>query len=451
MPLPHFHKSCPPSTQVASPSDDPSNYPSSTPSDDDIRNSLPLGWNPIPTPSERRPTLILVLSLVLAFLICVFIVGCVFWRKSIIKRRRRDLEAEFKKHHSEHSAAEEAKNMAEKESKAKLKILARATARWKAGIRARQRKGKRVVTAKSSQPHQPSHSLNNSRSRLTVSIISRTSSRRSSVVSLTDDLSQPIIDECPSPMTLPLDAISTPTTSPVATSPPAYHHDGQAPPVIYSNISHTTSLDRQSSLFRANSSTPNPFHAAHVATDDKTLLARLVDLASRPPEETSTDALDACDTLVSAPAWRDELEEIPPDLIISNYHPPTCFASSLFPPPPSKEHMATGNLYDYSFSFEDTAALEPEPSAPPFHLDSAPLDDHQIVPSAPPLLDDTDFLDVHSSAPQFDVVEDNPAGQDHDRMSPASRLPSSANVPSLSASRPDVRARDDIALPGYRP
>ena len=453
--IPSFSKTCPSPTQEASPSDDPEEYPSPMPTAD-IRDSLPLGWKPAPTVNESRPTLILVLSLVLAFIICVFIIGCVFWRKSIIKRRKRDLEAEFKKRHSKPSAAEEAKNLLEKESKAKLKILARATARWKANIRhaARQRKGKRVVTARSSQPHQPSHSSNSSRSRLTVSLHSRTSSRRSSVVSLPDDISQPIIEECPSPMSSPLDAISTPTISPIGTSPPAYHHDGLALPVIHSNISHATSLDRQPSSFRVNSPTPNSFHAAHVATDDKTLLARLVDLASRPPEETSTGVLDASDTLVSAPAWHDELEEIPPDLIIPNDHPPTCLASSLFPPPPSKEHMATGDLYDYSFSFEDMAALEPEPSAPPFHLDSAPpLDDHQIVPSAPPLLDDTDFLvDVHPSAPQLDVGEENPMGQDHDRMSSASGLPSSDNLPSSSsASQRDIRVRDDITLPGYRP
>jgi hypothetical protein len=329
--------------------------------------------------------------------------------------------------------------MAEKESKAKLKILARATARWKANIRqaARQRKGKRVVTARSSQPYQPSHSSNNSRI-LSVSLHSRTSSRRSSVVSLPDELSS---------MSLPFDPISTPTISPVATSPPAYHHDGQALPVIYSNISHATSLDRQSPSFRVNSSTSNSFHTAHVATDDKTLLARLVDLASRPPEETSTDALDACDTFVSAPAWHDGLEDIPSDLVVSNDHPPTSLASSLLPPPPSKEHMAIGDLYDYSFSFEGTAALEPEPSAPPFHLDPGPLiDDHQIIPSAPPLLDDTEFpVDAHPSAPQLDVGEENPAGQDHDRMSSVR----SSDV--SSAPRMDIEVRDDITLPGYRP
>jgi len=271
------------------------------------------------------------------------------------------------------------------------------------------------------------------------------------VVSLSDESAQPIIDECPSSMSLPLDAISTPTISPMATSPPAYHHDGQPLPVIYSNISHTTSLDQQSSSFRVNSSTSGSFRAAHVATDDKTLLARLVDLASRPPVESSTDELDACDTLVSAPAWHEELEEIPPDFFIPNDHPPTCLTSSLFPPPPSKEHMAIGDLYDYSFSFEGTAALESEPSAPPFHLDPAPLmDDHQIVPSAPPLLDDTEFLvDVHPSAPQLDAGEENSMGQDHDRM--ASGLPSS-DVPSLSsASRQGIGVRDDIILPDYRP
>ena len=386
----------------------------------------------------------------LAFVICFFIIGCVFWRKSIIKQRKKDIEAEFKKRHPKRQSkpAEDAKNMVEKESKAKLKILARATARWKANIRhaARQRKGKRVVTTRSSLPYQPSHSSNNSRI-LSVSLHSRTSSRRSSVVSLPDELSQPFIDEPPSSMSLPLDPISTPTISPVATSPPAYHHDGQALPVIYSNISHATSLDRQASSFRVNSSTSNSFHTAHVATDDKTLLARLVDLASRPPEETSIDALDACDTLVSAPAWHDELEDIPSELIISNDHPPTCLASSLFPPPPSKEHMATGDLYDYSFSFEGTAALEPEPSAPPFHSDPGPLiDDHQIIPSAPPLLDDIEFQVDVPSAPQLDVGEETPAGQDHDRMP---SVPSSSDL--SSASRKDIEVRNDITLPGYRP
>ena len=448
---PSFSKFCTSSTQAASSSDDRSDDPTPTP-DDDIRNSLPLGWSPTPTPNESRPTLILVLSLVLAFFICVFIIGCVFWRRSVTKRRKKDLEAELKKRHSKSSAAEDAKNMVEKESKAKVKVLARATARWKSNIRhaARQRKGKRVVTTRSSQPHQSSHSSNTSLRRHSVSLPSRTSSRRSSVVSLPDELSQPIIDECSSPMSLPLDAISPPTISPIATSPPAYHHDGQALPVIYSNISHAASLDRQSSSFRANGSTSNSFYAAHVATDDKTLLARLVDLASGPPEETSTDALDACDTLVSAPAWHDELEEIPSDHIISNDHPPSCLASSLFPPPPSKKHMATRDLYDYSFSFEGTAALESEPSAPPFHLDPAPpMDDHQTVPSAPPLLDDTEFLvGVHPSAPQLAAGE-NPTGQDHDRM--ASGLLSS-ELPSLSsASRRDIGLRDDITLPGYRP
>jgi hypothetical protein len=182
--------------------------------------------------------------------------------------------------------------------------------------------------------------------------------------------------------------------------------------------------------------------AAHVATDDKTLLARLADLASTPPEEVYT--LDACDTLVSAPAWHDELEEIPPDLITSNDHPPddtnTPLTSSLFPPPPSNERTGTTDLYDYSFSFLDTAAFEPVPSAPPFHLGSVPPDDHQIVPSAPPLLDDTELF--HPSAP---VGEENPMGQDHDRMA-ASGLPLPANVSSLSASQQDI-----IALPGYRP
>lgn len=342
--------------------------------------------------------------------------------------------------------------MVEKENKAKLKIWARATARWKANVRhaARQRKGKRTVPPKSSQAHQPSHSTNNSRSRLALSLPSPTSSRGSSVVSLSDEPPQPINGERLS------NTISTPTISPhtsAAISPPAYHHGSQALPIKYLNISHATSLDRPSSSLAVSIDTHSFTYTAHVATDDKTLLARLADLASKPPEEVSTDMLD--DTLVSAPAWHDELGEVPPDLITSNDHlsDNACLTSSLFPPPPSKKRMVTADLYNYSFSLEDTAALEAEPSAPPFHLGSAPsLDDHQITPSAPPILDDIEFLaDVHPSAPEFDASEENPVGQDHDRMSSTSGLPSSANFLSLSASRQHIGARDDITLPGYRP
>ena len=432
---------------------------------DDIRDSLPLGWSPTPKPNEGRTALILALSLVLALFICFFIIGCVFWRKTL-KRHKRDLEAELKKWQSVPSAAEVAKN---KESKAKHQLLVRATARWKANVRhaARQRKGKRVAASKSPQVHQFSNPPNNSRSRLALSLSlppSRASSRRSSIVVLPDDLPQPVIGEL-----LSHDAISTVDTSPhsnVPTSPPAYHHGTQVSPTTYSSISHATPPNRplsEPSSFRvgidshsSGISTPKPFHAAHVATDDKALLSRLADLASRPPEDTSAHTSDACDAHVSAPAWHDELEEIPPDLITSNDHPPdlACSPSSFFPAPPSKECMAAADLYEYSFSLEDMAALDPElePSAPPFQLGSAPpLDDHQIIiPSAPPLTDDAELVDVHPNAPrsasyQFDVVDqENLSGQDHDRI-----MPTSGNAQPLSASRQGTG--DDIALPGYRP
>ena len=414
----------------------------------DIRDSLPLGWKPIPKADESRPALILALSLALAFFICFFIIGCVFWRKSVIRRRRRDLEAEFKKHQPGPSAAEEAKNMVEKETKTKHKIFARATARWKANVRhtARQRKGKRVAASKSSQS---SHS----RSRLSLSLPSRVSSRRSSVVSLFDDPPQPTISELPPSPSLPPDTISSAmlpphTNTPV--SPPAYHH-GRVPSVIHSDIPRATSFDPQSS------SAPTPFHAAHVATDDKGLLARLADLASRPPEDTL--AFDP--HLSSAPAWHEELEEIPPSLMTFNDHSSdTSYpSSSLFPPPPLKERLPTTDFYG-PFSYEDMAALEPEsePSAPPFHLCSAPpLGDHEAIPSAPPLLDHADFLaDVHPSAPQWSDStvhqsvgdNENPAGQDHDRVALASELPSSINVQPITFRRD---GGNDITLPDYRP
>jgi hypothetical protein len=165
-----------------------------------------------------------------------------------------------------------------------------------------------------------------------------------------------------------------------------------------------------------------PVHAAHVATDDKSLLARLAEFASSPPP--SEVSAEAPSTLqVSAPVWRDEeFEDFPCDPGgSSSIHISMCPAPTpLFPPPPSKEKMAAPTFYDYPYSFEDIT-VEPEagPSAPPFDdpPSAPPTNIIDLTPSAPPLMDIDYCMEVDASAPplhDWGLDDDPPPPLDED-------------------------------------
>ncbi|KAF8971664.1 hypothetical protein BDZ97DRAFT_2024475 [Flammula alnicola] len=459
----------------------------------DISEDLPPGWKPMTKTAASRTTLILALSLVLAFFICFFIIGCLFWRKNIKnKHKHSDVEAKARKKRHVTNEVEVRELVVEKETKAKQKVWARATARWKANVRhsARQRRGKRTVS-RQSQPNLSSLSLDNSCSRLAGSFSSppsRSSSRRSSIVSLPD---QQRDDETPVASSSPHEDSSPPTPRQPETlpSPPAYQHHGQIPPIVisretsskgYSGLSipagrvlsprpsHSSMYTSPALTSDAQSLSPTPLHAAHVATDDKSLLARLADLASAPPVDESQSIPGSHESAqVSAPAWQDDdIEDFAPHLIPTNGQPTDGGSSSfspMFPPPPSKERLAAAEFYDYPYSFEEmsTPDLESGPSAPPFEEGDPPVDHALLVPSAPPLLDDSEFQPGSQPSapewdppPQSDPHEENVvSGQDHDRMGldvtalsgPSSSLP--CHTPSSGTSA----ARDSIALPGYHP
>ncbi|KAF8167407.1 hypothetical protein B0H34DRAFT_15923 [Crassisporium funariophilum] len=468
----------------------------------DISDSLPPGWKPTARPYEGRTTLILSMSLVLAFFICFFIIGCLFWRKNLKNRREDDVEAKAKAKRRRLGAtlsAEEARALAsEKESKVKQKVWARATARWKANVRytARQRRGKRTTISRLSQANLSSPSLENSRSQLAQSnssLNSRSSSRRASIVSIPD---RPIADYDSAPSSPSEEPTSTQPSPEIQapSSPPAYHHRNQVPPIVvssdclsvdqYSGFSTPAVLDRSrrpshssicppTSLTNFSDSrellTPTPLHAAHVATDDKALLAGLADLASAPPDDGSADTSGASEAHVSAPAWPDEMDDLTGDLSTLNDQRPgtlPCPPSPLFPPPPSKERLAAAEFFDYSYAFDDMPTLdsEAEPSAPPFEESSAPPleNDHSqmqhtvMLPSAPPLLDDIDeaLLDSLPSAPEWDRTSnldvsgvESATGQDHDRIPSGEVAHSGPPMSTLQA--PSVSGTS--ILPGYQP
>lgn len=283
-------------------------YNSTMGNHDYVPDTLPPGWEPKTEHynHEGRTTLILAMSLVLAFLICILIIACLFWRKSLRRRYRdrdRDLEGKGKgkgrRRNRELSAEEARQTETEKESKVKQKLWARATARWKDNARytARQRRGKR--TSIRSRGARSSTSLDNPRDGLTSGRSSpspssslppsRSQSRRNSTASLQHD---PSMNASPSPREHAVPTISiSPPAHPHA-SPPAYRQkalnatdssEGMYPDDGPSHFIRSRDPSCAASCSQSDCGEASSNHAAHVATDDKALLARLADLASHPP------------------------------------------------------------------------------------------------------------------------------------------------------------------------
>ncbi|KAF9469765.1 hypothetical protein BDZ94DRAFT_1316892 [Collybia nuda] len=411
--------------------------PSPSPSDD-IR--LPPGWKPPTGINKGHTTLIIVLSLVLAFVICFFIIGCLFWRKSQrrkLKLKQNDVEAR-RRHRP--PAEDDREFMLEKEIRAKQKIWARATARWKANIRysARQRRGKRIVsTTRMTQHSTTSVDQSPDGSTTPTSFVpSPTSSRRSSMESMY--VTSSAIEATTDPPLSPeqVETPPSPTPSPVsppralASSPPAYQQPPRIPSEQLHNLGTGRSVATPTSLqyhfcSRCHSShsfdttcgsdlCPPTLHA-HVATDDKNLLARLTQLASSPPSEgvLSSEGEPSIPE-VSAPAWEDEeLDDFrqPGSSLVrrhsSSLNDPARTSSPTlpFPPPPSKGKMSGPNFYDYPYTFDDIT-MDPEigPAAPPFEAgpSAPPTNSIDLMPSAPPLMDeDTYYSEVHGRTPLF--------------------------------------------------
>jgi hypothetical protein len=369
-------------------------------------------------------------------------VGCIFWRK---KRRRpqKDPDLEMKLRRRPRETQETSAAMG-KESRAKAKIWARATARWKANARARQRDRRRnmargtlshssTVSLQETQDTQDNHATSSA-------IDSRSASQLSSQ---SPSMSEPRGLSTPSVLSLteapsPRDDVETPIPStpppPEHSDPPAYHQRQSLPDIHTiaessgnaghsrsdssskreqhehsSNISYTEHSPRTEEPIPYSPST----NVAHVATDDKTLLAHMADLASAPPNANS-DVNEGQSTSreVSAPVWHDEeLGDFPEVTRTAPVHsspctPPRSPTPSPFPPPPSKGKMS--EFYDYPYSFEELGN-DVEPSAPPFeeHVSApivGPCDGPEMTPSAPPLENDGQYgdEDLLPSAPDGD-------------------------------------------------
>jgi hypothetical protein len=166
------------------------------------------------------------------------------------------------------------------------------------------------------------------------------------------------------------------------------------------------------------------------------LLARLADLAERPPGVMSCSARSSHQ--VSAPVWEDEdLEDFARIPEASGTDASDSTSQLPYPPPPTKGKMAESSFYAYRGSFEEfTDSIDPEtgPSAPPFDFEAlgrSALGDIVMLPSAPPLVEENYPLEA-SCTVSPDALQNSERSQE---------------PPSTTVSRP----LSDGNLPGYQP
>ncbi|KAJ8508770.1 hypothetical protein ONZ45_g8990 [Pleurotus djamor] len=463
-----------------------------------------------------------------------------------MKYREHDVEMKALRRRKKNDGDDE--SVVVQEAKVKQKLWARATARWKANARytARQRRGKRSVISRSAVAANSTLSLPPSINEASQSSPSLPPSRASSPRPSTSHESHDShrlahsstsrdMQEAQDPTTLPDVSISPPT--PTQASPPAYQQPlprNQRIPEDDMSLSDSLSRKvlRQHSVssrhpsFTESSTDEAPIgdslladdsisytpsiNSAHVATDDKSLLARLGEMASEPP----VDHSGSSSLQVSAPVWQDDFAEFPHDGVPQETGAsPQSSANSEFsaernlsagfplPPPPisHKGKLAELSYYEHSsYSYDDLVdAHGLEPSAPPFSEaigpSAPPLDEEQVqvslgVPSAPPLVDESseqagdgdrhtdddsmsgvleyvdeeDVLDASHSAGSSAALTPSQvqaaavALQDSQSSPPSPLTPStSADYPrhrvSLIESSQDLVANDSVPLPRYQP
>lgn len=446
-----------------------------------MSTKLPPGWTTQHT-SKKDPvsSLILALSIVLAVVICVLIFGCVVWRRKWIPRHK-DVEKRSRRKQAATGDGSDSEPEEKRRVRSQQRIWANASARWKSNVRLSVRRRRKRTAATSSTidaaSDVPSSSdIPHSRSSLTLP-----STHSSPATAPTDLPTASVALPKPSPADGESPRADEQTSNagascgaPGPQQPPDYGESGASQEArahtadivqrLLSEPGTSTEAYAASPPSVAPPSSDDPqshraAFAAHVATDDKTLLARMANFVSAPPsEDPSSDDLAHTSCGPSVPVI-EELEPSPEDLqalqcdaagsseaawsgSVSTSHRPTLSVQlpvptysrepsphPLFPPPPSKVPLAAPLFYEYPSMFEeDILDTEPPigPSAPPFDYTttpSAPEDDSGVgaVACAPPLIDEEEETILglgHAHVPS--LSEDTRAAVAHDDATPSS-------------------------------
>ncbi|OJA12332.1 hypothetical protein AZE42_02774 [Rhizopogon vesiculosus] len=448
--------------------------PVSTAQSQELDSVLPAGWtSSTSSTNETDSIIILSLAIVLAVSICFFMVGCIIWRKRRKKRSTREKkmnDVELKTRHKADVDDPSEDGDKEKEARGKLRVWAKASARWKDNIRhsARRRKNRRHAfpTGRLSRPQSPILRE--------VSISpSPPSSRRHSIVSSCEDSHVATIhspENSPTP-TQPLPT-SVPSSPGIVSSPPAYMSPtSQMRPVTEdypqeaSHVNPDGATSRRESLLFGRHDFPpapedddipyQPSYAGHIAVDDKAHLARMAGLASAPPANEEGPGESSIQVPESAPAWHEDLEEF-------QFHPGTAAtpATSPFevgisslPTPPSKS-LLSFRYFDGHSCLEDITALDPIVSMPPYEEGPSILPFEEVLhASAPPLSNGDQAFDHWESG----ASESSDANGECDTPIPSSppqpilSRPLSASSYQPSAPPDQASVGRGGALPIYRP
>ena len=440
--------------------------------------NLPPGWTDRSAEKDTTTRYILILALVLAITISFLIFGCVAWRR---KRRgsNKDLERKLRKHHIIDDDSDSEINEKIRARVQHRKLLAKATARWRPNVKivARRRRKKATVDSSSNAPSElpertdPSPA-DASMSSDTLTLNSSLDDVRVTPTSFspsTPSLNSSVPDGETPHAEGPEPCSDDPSHERDSLEPPDYRDDGANRDVQLVGVDRSVRLGSSGDVSLVDGThTAQLAHppltagdklprvaTAHIATDDKTLLARMANMVSSPPGEDlfvaegpSHETTVPCGPSVPV---IEELEAIPaaelgtsgsgvrkgPEVVWSNNLSPSTSSRHpmlsvpvptysrepsppppLFPAPPSKAQLAAPHFYEYPSAFEsdvlDSAATELQPSAPIFEYPSAPEDDLHpqldAVPCAPPLIDEEDELHLglgRGSAPPLPDDADN--------------------------------------------
>lgn len=424
-------------------------------------SALPAGWDTATNSSSTtESTIILALAIVLAGSICVFMIGCLIWRKR--KKRTRDIERKLRhKHSPDHDSQD---NVREKDIRGKMRMWAKASARWKSNIRqsARRRRKRPVGSSMVNRPLSPAFCD----SQLSV-VTPSAPSRRGSFVAGEVDSSRPepilcLESEPPDVQPDPPQSASPPTYG--ASLVPRFPHLSPSSAASHSSSTppHSPQHSNRPPLTEEEPLPYIPRSDGHVATDDKAQLARIRDLASSPPmivDAASPSTLQS----VSAPEWHEvegDMEDLGVDLGQVPMSSQTFGSPPSFPPPPSQADISFGYLDDLplrygegddipvplSFPVSSGSSFRASPSAPP-------IDYSDLEPSAPSLGGDDDLFQdwdgTSSCIPEVSTEVDQDSAPANVTELPIPPTASSTSHTSFPPTR-ESAARDSI-LPQYHP
>ncbi|EMD41872.1 hypothetical protein CERSUDRAFT_110431 [Gelatoporia subvermispora B] len=497
----------------------PAVYPLPTPEVDE--GSLPPGWEKDSDDRDLLTPIITVLSLVLAMAICLFISGCVAWRRKRRAQKVKDPEKHKRKDVLYDSDTEQEDADDAQRVRRQKRLWAKTSARWRAGVRlSARRRRKRPAAAAKDGDDRPQSEVSSIRPST-----SSASLEASMLVSRPDAASPHPSTPCtPVPRSpassAPQSRSPSPCPDPAHSLPPAYlfstsssphetpvtggRSQSSEPDLLCTSTDraetplppHEPRRSRSSSLLGASRSSINGMHAAHVAIDDKAVLARMAEYASIPPPEsdlTSGVAGGSSTAYASVPPPEDEFEEIPfsvggsldPEcgegpanlchslppasqstLMLASTdgdglaHAPSYEAGPsglcpLIPPPLTKTRLPPSMFFDYPASDleDDIINIEPVfgPSAPPFEEEPVPdasapplvydyAPDAAVLPSAPTLVAD-----------EGDFIEPGTDPYHRDRSVPPLPRPPPASADTQRSVSPSGEDSDQSRTPGTNP